>query len=335
MARRGGWRRLGRRRFRYVDARGEPITDENTLERIRQLAIPPAWSDVWISPRASARLQATGIDGAGRRQYLYPPVYRAQQEQAKFDRLVRFGELLPGLRERADEHLRGDPLGREWTCAVAVSLIDRGWFRVGSDRYARNGRTYGVTTLTKRHVTVQGRRVRFVFRAKHRVLVRTTIADARIASAVDALLELEGGSRLLRFMGEAGPANLTATMLNRYIAEHLGEGFTAKDFRTWGGTLAAAVALAEREPPGSAAEERRTLAAVMRRVAADLGNTPAVARSSYVSPAVIEQWRDGRTLEAFRGPRLRVAGTEGPLTPDEEALLSLLRSWRIRRARAA
>lgn len=305
------------------------------MRRIQQLAIPPAWSDVWISPRASARLQATGVDAAGRRQYLYHPVYRARQEQAKFDRLVRFGELLPGLRERTDQHLRGDPLGRDWTCAVAVSLLDRGWFRVGSDRYAKSGRTYGVTTLTKRHVTVRGQRVRFVFRAKHRVLVRTTIADRHIAAAVDALLALEGGSRLLRFMGEAGPANLTAQMLNRYIAEHLGKGFTAKDFRTWGGTLAAAVALAGREPPASAAEERRMLAAVMRRVAADLGNTPAVARSSYVSPAVLEQWRDGKTLEAFRGPHLRVAGGAPRLTPDEEALLSLLRSWRIRRARAA
>ena len=332
MARRGGWRRLGRRRFRYVDARGERIVDAARLQRIERLTIPPAWREVWISPSPSARLQATGLDAAGRRQYLYHPAYRAEQEQAKFDRLVRFGELLPSLRARMDEHLELGPYERDWACSVAVTLVDLGWFRVGSERYARTSRTYGITTLRKRHVTVQGRRVRFAFRGKHRVLVRTTIVEPGIATAVRALLELDGGTRLLRYVnGCDRPANVDGRLLNAYLGEHLGAGFTAKDFRTWGGTLAAAVALAEREPPATAAEERRALAAVMRRVAASLGNTPAVARSSYVSPAVVEQWRDGRTLGQFRGQ----AGNGDHLSADEQALLGLLRSWRIRRARAA
>ena len=337
MARRGGWRRLGRSpRFRYVDARGVPIADEQKLERIRSLVIPPAWRDVWISPHPGAKLQATGLDKAGRRQYLYHPEFRAAQEQAKFDRLVRFGERLPALRQRLDRHLDLGPHEREWACAIAVILVNRAWFRVGSERYARSSRTYGITTLTKRHASVRGNRVTFRFRAKHRVLVRTTLVDDDLADAVRALLAYPGGSRLFRFDLDGSRTNLTGAVLNAYLAEHLGEGFTAKDFRTWGGTLAAAVALAEHGPPQSGAEERRVLAAVMRKVGAELGNTPAVARSSYVSPAVIEQWRDGRTLEHFRERRLRaVTGRQLGLLPEEEALLSLLRSWRLRRARAA
>ena len=337
MARRGGWRRLGRRKpFRYVDRHGRRITDERQLERIERLVIPPAWRDVWISPNAGARLQATGVDAAGRTQYLYHPDFRAAQEQAKFDRLVRFGELLPNLREQVAADLDAGPYTRDWACAVAVTLVNRGWFRVGSERAARTTRTYGITTLTKRHVDVRGGRVTFRFRAKHRVLVRTTLVDAELAAAVRALLRLDGGGRLLRFERDGERANVTPALLNGYIAEHLGAGFTAKDFRTWGGTLAAAVALAEYGPPGSAAEERRILAHVMRQVGDELGNTPAVARSSYVSPAVVEQWRDGRTLEHFRPRALRVVSGRDPLLREEEAaLVSLLRSWRIRRARAA
>ncbi len=245
--------------------------------------IPPAWEDVWISANAAARLQATGIDAAGRRQYLYHPDFRARQEQAKYDQLVRFGELLPAFRERAAHDLEEGPYGRNWACAVAATLINRGWFRVGSERYARTGRTYGITTLTKRHVSVRGHRIRFQYRGKHRVLVRTTVVDAELADAIKALLQYGGGARLLRFERDGAPANLTGQVLNAYIAENLAPAFSAKDFRTWGGTLTA-VALAEHGPPASAAEDRRVVAAVMRRVGEELGNTAAVARASYVSP---------------------------------------------------
>ncbi|HET9287527.1 MAG TPA: hypothetical protein VFO26_08220 [Gaiella sp.] len=337
MPRRGGWRRLGRRKpFRYVDSRGERITDERHIERIEKLVIPPAWRDVWISPNASARLQATGVDAAGRRQYLYHPDFRAAQERAKFDRLVLFGERLPGLREQVAQDLELGPYERDWACALGVTLVNRGWFRVGSERSARSSRTYGITTLSKRHVSVRGRHVVFHFRAKHRILVRTTLVDAELAEAVRALLQYDGGARLLRFDRNGAPANLTAAALNAYIAEHLGETFTAKDFRTWGGTLSAAVALAEHGPPDETTDERRVLASVMRRVGGELGNTAAVARASYVSPAVVEQWREGRTLEHFRDRKLRVvSGRNGGLREEEAALVSLLRSWRIRRAQAA
>jgi DNA topoisomerase-1 len=334
VARRGGWRRQGAKRFRYVDAHERPITDEAKLARIESLAIPPAWKDVWISPNPGAKLQATGVDRAGRRQYLYHPAYRAAQEERKYDRLVTFGERLPALRKTVAAHLDVGPYDRDWACALAVTLVNRAWFRVGSDRYAQASRTYGVTTLAKRHASVRGRRVAFRFRSKQRLLVHRALVDAELADAVRSLLDYPGGPRLFRFAGDDGPVNLTGPILNEYIGEHLGAGYTAKDFRTWGGTLEAAIALAEHGPPESPTEERRVLAAVMRRVGAELGNTPAVARASYVSPAVVEQWRDGRTLEHFRERKLRVVSARG-LGPEEAALLSLLRSWRIRRSRAA
>jgi len=334
--RRGGWRRRGRApRFRYVDAHGRPVRDDDALERIASLAIPPAWRDVWISPSPGARLQATGLDRAGRRQYLYHPAHREAQERAKFDRLVRFGELLPGLREHVVRHVELGPYEPEWACAVAVTLINRAWFRVGSDRYERSARTYGLTTLRKRHATVRGGRVTFAFPGKGRSRVRTTLVDEELATAVRSLLDLRGGSRLFRFEREGEPVNLTAAGLNEYLAEHLGGGFTAKDFRTWGGTLTAAVALAERGPSDTEAEAKRVLAAVMRRVGEELGNTPAVARASYVSPAVVELYRRGITLEDFRPRRLRrVTARQQGLDPEESALLSLLRSWRAREAAA-
>ena len=334
MARRGGWRRAGSKgRFRYLDGRGRQIDDPAKIERIEQLVIPPAWKDVWISPRAGAKLQATGVDKAGRRQYLYHPAFRAQQEQAKFDKLVRFAEKLPDLRLAMSEHMTSDPYDRDRVCAVAVRLINLAWFRVGSDRYAKSSRTHGVTTLTRRHVSVRGTRVTFRFSAKHRVQVRTTIVDTELAEAIKELLEQPGGARLFRYGWNGDSCALTGAVLNAYIQEHMGEEFTAKDFRTWGGTLTAAIALAEHGVAETDAEAKRTIANVMRAVGEKLGNTPAVARNSYVSPAVVEQYLDGRTIEDFRPRKLRVVKARDiGLDPEEKALLSLLRSWRIRRA---
>jgi DNA topoisomerase-1 len=337
MARKGGWRRVGSRgRFRYEDARGNRITDEEKLERISSLVIPPAWTDVWISPGANAKLQATGVDAAGRRQYLYHPDFRAQQEEAKFNRLIQFAERLPDLRAAMTEHMDHDSLDRLRVSALATRLINLGWFRVGSERYARDSNTYGITTLHKQHVCVRGHRIAFDFRTKHRAVVRTTLVDEELAEAVQELLELPGGRRLFRYESEEGRFSLTGARLNDYVREYLGDAFTAKDFRTWGGTLIAAIALAERGPAETEAEAKRILPAVMRKVGRELGNTPAVARSSYVSPAVIDQYLDGRTIENFRPRHLRVVGARDTgLDKEEQALLSLLRSWKIRQARAA
>jgi DNA topoisomerase I len=336
VARKGGWRREGRRRFRYLDSRGSRIADPAKLERIETLAIPPAWKDVWISPRANAKLQATGVDAAGRRQYLYHPEFRAQQEQAKFDNLILFAERLSALRESMAEHMEKDPRDRERVSAVAVRLINLGWFRVGSERYVRESRTYGITTLNKSHVSVRGSRIAFRFRGKQRIWVRTQIVDSELADAVKDLLALKGGRRLFRYEWEGDLYNLTSKRLNDYIGIYMGEEFTAKDFRTWGGTLLASVAFAEHGITETAADQKRVVAAVMRQVAERLGNTPAVTRASYVSPAVVEQYLDGRTVEDFRPRHLRVVGARDiGLDLEERALLALLRSWRIRRARAA
>src|ERR687898_269287 len=296
MARRGGWKRAGSKgRFRYEDARGNRIDDPAKLERIESLVIPPAWKDVWISPRAGAKLQATGVDKAGRRQYLYHPEFRARQEQAKFDKLVRFAEALPDLRLAMGEHMTHEPFDRERVCAVAVR-----------------------------------------FRAKHKLQVRTTVVDAELAEAIKSLLAQPGPARLFRYGRNGESCNLTGAVLNDYIREFMGEDFTAKDFRTWGGTLTAAIKLAEHGVAETETEAKRVIAKVMRVVGERLGNTAAVARSSYVSPAVVEQNLDGRTLEDFRPRHLRVVKARDiGLDPEENALLSLLRSWRIKRARQA
>jgi DNA topoisomerase I len=323
-------------RFRYLDARGNAITDEEKLERVRALVIPPAWKDVWISPNASAKLQATGVDAAGRRQYLYHATFRAQQEQAKFDKLIRFAERLPELRAAMAEHMEHDTLDRLHVSAIAMRLINAGWFRVGSERYAKESRTYGITTLRKSHVNVRGNKIAFDFRGKHRTVVRTTLVDEELAASVKELLDLPGGRRLFRYEWDGGRCSLTGARLNDYVRDYLGEDFTAKDFRTWGGTLIAAIAFAERGPVETETEAKRVIPAVMRRVGNELGNTPAVARSSYVSPAVIDQYLDGRTIEDFRPRHLRVVSARNPgLDPEEQALLSLLRSWKIRQSRAA
>ena len=337
MPRKGGWRREGSRgRFRYLDARGNRITDEDSLERIKSLAIPPAWKDAWISANASSKLQATGVDGASRKQYLYHPSFRAQREQEKYDKLIRFAEGLPDLREAMSEHMDNDLLDRDRVSAIATRLINRGWFRVGTERYAKESKTFGITTLRKNHVTVRGHRIAFHFRGKHRSEIRTILVDSELAESVKELLALPRGARLFRYEWDGALYALTGAKLNEYVRTNLGKDFTAKDFRTWGGTLLAAIALAEHGPAESETEAKRAVTAVMRRVGEQLGNTPAVARGSYVSPAVIDQYLDGTTIEDFRPRHLRVVGARDlGLDLEEQALLSLLRSWRIKQGQAA
>jgi DNA topoisomerase-1 len=336
-----GWTRKGRKgAFRYFDQRGREIRDEAKLDRVEQLAIPPAWKDVWISPGVRAKLQATGYDKAGRKQYLYHPAYRAAQQQAKYDKLIQFAEKLPELRGAMADHLDKYELDRERVSAIALRLINLGWFRVGSERYAKESGTYGITTLSRRHVEVRGGRIRLAFRGKHSIHVKTELVDDELATAMRELLNLRGTARVFRYEWEGEIYNLTSPRLNDYVKLYLGQDFTAKDFRTWGGTLLAAVAFAERVKrhgfPETATDEKRSVTAVMQRVALQLGNTPAVCRASYVSPAVVEQYLEGRTIADFRPRHLRVVGArQTGFDAEEQALLSLLRSWRIREARAA
>ncbi len=336
MPRRPGLTREGRRRpFRYFDAEGRRIRDPEVIERLDALAVPPAWKEVWISASPRSKLQATGIDAAGRKQYRYHDAFRAKQEEAKYEKLIRFAERLPDLRLALGEHMTRDLLDELRVCAVAVRLINLAWFRVGSDRHTKRSRTFGVTTLRKSHVSVRGTRVRFTFKAKGRVQVRTALVDVELAEAIRELLK-EPGSRLFRYEDEGVLRDLTDRRLNEYVKEFMGEDFSCKDFRTWGGTLTAAIELAERGPIEGVGEQKRVVAAVMRKVGQRLGNTPTVARNSYVSPAVVEQYLDGRTIEDFRPRNLRiVTARDIGLDPEEQATLSLLRSWRIRVARKA
>ena len=334
-------RRRSGKGFSYLGTDGKPLKDEDAVARIKELVIPPAWTDVWINTDPRGHIQATGVDAAGRKQYLYHPDFRAQQEQAKYDKLIRFADRLPALRERLADDLDKEGLDRDRVAAIALRLINLGWFRVGNDRYAKESRTYGITTLTRRHVTVRGGRISLSFRGKHNVQVRTTLVDEELAAAVRDLLAVQKGGRVFRYQQEDGRlANLTSRHLNEYVKEHMGDEFSAKDFRTWGGTLLAGIGFAERAArdgfPETPTDEKRSIAAVMRGVAQQLGNTPAVCRASYVSPAVIDQYLDGRTIEDFRPRHLRVVGARSvSLDPEELALLSLLRSYRIRQARAA
>jgi DNA topoisomerase I len=313
--------RTGRKgSFRYLDGRGREIRDPATIERIERLAIPPAWKDVWIASRPRSKLQATGFDKAGRKQYIYHPDYRAEQDRMKYERLIRFGEKLPALRAAMVNDLDNDELDRDRVCAIALRLIDLGWFRVGSDRHTRTSGTFGITTLRKRHVTVRGNTVRLSFVGKGRTEVRTSLVDDELADAIRELLAVPGRSRLFRYERDGELRDLTSRTLNEYVKTNLGPEFTAKDFRTWGGTLLAAIAFAERGLDGKAA-----VTAVMRSVAARLGNTPAVCRQSYVAPAVVDAYLEGRTLADFRPRRLRrVAARQTGLEPEEAALIRLL-----------
>ena len=230
---------------------------------------------------------------------------------------------MPALRAATSRHLQLGPYERDWACAIAVTLVNHAWFRVGTDRHARTSRTYGITTLTKRHVTISGDEIRFSFRGKNRKLIVRTVGNATLAPEVAHLVELQNGARLFRYERDGETFNLTSALLNEYLGEHLGNGFTAKDFRTWGGTLLAAVELAGHGPPESEPQADRVLAAVMRKVGDELGNTAAVARGSYVSPLVVDHYRAGRTIEDFRPkPGSRTAR----LRADEVALLRMLRS---------
>jgi DNA topoisomerase IB len=228
-----------------------------------------------------AKLQATGLDKAGRKQYLYRADFRTAQEQAKYDKLIRFAEKLPELREAMAEHLDPDELDRERVSAIALRLINLGWFRVGSDRYVRGSGTYGITTLTRRHVTVRGHRVTLAFRGKQKIQVRTSVVEEELAVAMRELLAIRGGARVFRYEWEGAIYNLTSKRLNDYVKLYMGPEFSAKDFRTWAGTLLAAIALAEHASrsgfPETKTDEKRSVSAAMRRAAQQLANTPASA----------------------------------------------------------
>ncbi|HXG93726.1 MAG TPA: DNA topoisomerase IB [Blastocatellia bacterium] len=327
------WRRRGSkgRGFWYEDPAGKRITDEAHLERIRSLAIPPAWTHVRISPSPRSSLQAVGVDSSGRIQYKYHSQFIARRQQNKFSRIERFGAELPALRRRTNEDIELEGFPRNRVLAIVIRLINELYFRVGSEKSVRRYRTYGVTTLRNRHLDIErGGRLIFKFIGKHRIRHRRVIVDEELATVMRDLKRL-GGPKLFEYVGEDGRIHpITPRDVNEYIKAATEQDFSAKDFRTWGGTLMAAVRLAEIGKAEDERQARRNIVRAVKRVAERLGNTPTVCRNCYIHPKVLELYLEGVTLEEFRPKReRRIRRLQPEYEPEELALLKLLRVARI------
>ena len=311
------------RAFGYRGPDGRPVRDKATLERIRTLVIPPAWTKVWIAPKANAHLQATGRDARGRKQYRYHPRWTAVRDETKYTRMLAFARVLPAIRKRVAADLRRAPLSRERVLATVVALLERTLIRVGNDEYARTNGSFGLTTLLDRHVDVRGRRVRFRFRAKSGVMQHIDLDDALLARSVQRCQDLPGQT-LFQYVDEAGQRrSISSTDVNDYLRDIAGEEFTAKDFRTWSGTVLAAAALCADIELGSATARKRFVSEAVGEVAGRLGNTKAVCRKCYIHPAVVEAFLDGETIAPF----VRSTSTtrnRHQLSPEEAAVVKLL-----------
>ena len=295
-------RRRAGKGFSYFNADGARVTDRATLERIRALAIPPAYRDVWICADPRGHLQATGRDARGRKQYRYHPRWRQVRDLGKFDRVVEFGERLPALRRRLGRDLKRRGLPREKVLAIVVSLLAETLIRVGNHQYARDNNSFGLTTLRNRHVRFPRGSAIFSFRGKSGKEHRVELGDARLARLIRSCQQLPG-QRLFQYLDESGePHPVGSGDVNDYLHAACGAEFSAKDFRTWGGTLAAIAALVRSPPPQEGGERAIALAQkeAVRAVAAQLGNTPAICRASYIHPAVFECWRNGRLARTVR-----------------------------------
>jgi DNA topoisomerase I len=324
-----GMARIRRGRgFVYLDSSGKRLTEPGEIERIRQLAIPPAWKDVWICPFPNGHLQAVGTDAAGRKQYLYHSAWRERRDQAKFQHMIEFGRALPGLRRVTSRHLGFKGFPRERVLAGAVRLLDIGFFRVGSEDYAEQNGTYGLATIEKRHVSLDGDLITFDYLSKGGKRRIQSVIDPDVADVVRGLKSRRGGgSELLAYRSGWRWRDVRSEDVNDYIKEITGEEFTAKDFRTWNATVLAALSLALAADRGSSKTARkRTMAAAVRQVAEFLGNTPAVCRTSYIDPRVFDRFRGGITIRQAVGEVESVDPETMPMLQGriEEAVLDLL-----------
>jgi DNA topoisomerase-1 len=286
------------RGFSFEDCDGTRIEDEETLERIRRLAIPPAWKEVWICPDPFGHIQATGYDEAGRKQYLYHERWQERQAERKFELVREFALGLPKLRRAVTADLRRQGMPRERALACAVRLLDLGFFRVGSEVYAEENESFGLATVRREHVTIGRSEVVFDFPAKSGQRRVQSIRDAAARRALEAMHRRRSGPEdLLAYRAGGEWRDVRSDEINEYIHEHLGDRFTAKNFRTWHGTVLAAVELAGEEKPRSEAAAKRAIKRAVDRVSEALGNTPAVCRASYIDPRVLDRYRDGVTIK--------------------------------------
>ena len=294
-----GWtRRRAGRGFVYLDGEGARLADVDA-DRCRALVIPPAWQEVWICPVDNGHLQAVGTDDAGRRQYLYHPDWRTQRDQLKHDRVLRFGRVLSRAREQILVDLGTDGRTLERACATAVRLLDLGYFRIGNDVYADQHGSFGLTTLRRDHVRKEDGALVFRFVGKSEVEHHVTIDDPHVIEALEVMRRRRGGEQLLAWKDGRAWRELGSSQVNDYLRTAMGDDYSAKDFRTWHATVLAAAALAESDEPGtSTASRRRAVSATMTEVAEFLGNTPTLARTSYVDPRVVDAYGEGRTIAA-------------------------------------
>jgi DNA topoisomerase IB len=319
-----GWsRRRAGKGFAYFDQTGSRLPPED-VERIKALVIPPAWREVWICPYPNGHLQAVGTDDAGRRQYLYHLDWRTQRDAAKHARVLDFGRVLSRAREQVLVDLGTEGMSQERACAVAVRLLDLGYFRIGNDVYAEQNASFGLTTLQRRHVRRKGSTLVFCFVGKSGVEHSVTIDDPATVAAIEVMRRRRGPAEeeLLAWRDRRRWRDLDAGHVNDYVRRATGMDATAKDFRTWHATVIAAAALAESEPPISERKRKRVVAAAMKEVAEYLGNTPALARSSYVDPRVIDAYEEGRTIAA--AVHRKVASPDERQAVLERAVLRLL-----------
>ncbi len=325
-----GIRRIGRTRVRYVAPSGRTIADVAELRRIKALAIPPAWTDVWICPNPHGHLQATGRDARGRKQYRYHPAWRHVRDEAKYGMLTDFARALPRIRRATDADLRRAGLPREKVLATVVRLLEQTMIRVGNDEYARDNGSIGLTTMHDRHATVRGAVVHFEFRGKRRVAHATDLRDARLARIVKACRDLPGHELFQYVDGDGDRQSIGSADVNAYLRAVAGADFTAKDFRTWAGTVLAAEALAACETCESERQAKRNVIHVVESVAARLGNTRAVCRRCYIHPDVIDAYFLGVTIQP--AGRTSDRASRRGLSRVESAVVRLLQRGRLKAA---
>jgi DNA topoisomerase-1 len=320
-----GIRRIGSKtRIRYVGPNGRTVSDRAELQRIKSLVIPPAWTDVWICPDPRGHLQATGRDARGRKQYRYHPRWREVRDEVKYGRLISFAQALPKIRRRTSANLRLSGLRREKVLAAVVQLLEKTLIRVGNEEYARENRSFGLTTMRDQHAKIKGTTVHFEFRGKSGIEHTVDLHDARLAKIVKACQELPG-YELFQYVDDDGTRQtVDSADVNAYVREISGEDFTAKDFRTWAGTVLAAKALAEVATFKSNAEAKRNIVKAIESVAKRLGNTKAVCRKCYIHPAILDAYMDGATIETIRAQAAKLARSAAGLTAEEIAVVGII-----------
>lgn len=329
-------RRKSGKGFTYTRTNGSRLTEADALGRIKSLAIPPAWTDVWICPFRDGHIQATGRDAKGRKQYRYHPQFREVRESTKYEHVIAFAEMLPAIRAQVREHMALKGLPRQKVLATVVNLLETTLIRVGNDDYARQNNSYGLTTLKNRHVAIDGNEVRFRFSGKSGKQWSLRVKDRRIAKIIRACQELPG-QELLQYVDHDGnPQHVTSNDVNAYLQDITGKDITAKDFRTWAGTMLAAMALSEMQTFDSVAQAKRNLRSAIENVAARLGNTPTICRKCYVHPEVLTSYLDGKLMLDIKSAVEKELRDSLPgFQPEEAAVLAMLRGRLAKEASGA